>query len=279
MRDLPLNNRARTAQAASYAEESARSDSLCNTALAEILAELGIAGRDRDYLTSMPRICTYFYLLGSWLEDEPFRKDVTHAICLHNFGIKLLDDVVDDDVPCSGGALAVVGSLLCEEAYLEFAKRGVAADYFRFRPRAFVPLWRDQFALDDLRAETLEEWLTFSQLRICRLLVFYSGFLGSLKSHILDPETTARVFDAIGDVWTIFDDCRDKAKDRKATGNRHANLALLVERGAVAREDALALLENRYAFVRGVVEETPPPLDFFPFFEEVVERSRLALSA
>jgi len=279
MRDVSVRTGATTAPKASYAEESASSDARCNTALAEILAQLGTVGRDRDYLMSMPRICTYFYLLGSWLEDEPFRKDVTHAICLHNFGIKLLDDVVDDDVPCSSGALAVVGSLLCEEAYVEFSKAGVAADYFLFRPRAFVPLWRDQFELDNLQAESLEEWRTFSQLRICRLLVFYSGFLGSLKSHILDPATTARVFDAIGDVWTIFDDCRDKAKDRKATGNRHANLALLVERGAVAREDALALLEERYEFVRRIVAETPPPLDFFPFFEDVVERSRQALSA
>jgi len=264
----------RIKSAASYEEESAWSDALCNSALAEMVGDLGLGGDDKDYLMSMPRICTYFYLLGSWLEDEQFRRPLTHAICLHNFGIKLLDDVVDDDTRCSGGALAVVGSLLCDEAYLEMSKLGVTADYFLHRPRAFVPLWRDQFELDHLPAGSLEQWKLFSQLRICRLLVFYSGFLARQRSHVLDPATTAKVFDAIGDVWTIYDDFRDREKDRRAVGNRHANLALMVERGIVARQAVEDLLDERSEYVRGIVAQCPPPLDFSPFFEGVVEKCR-----
>lgn len=269
-----MNLRTQSTPAASYESESAWSDEMCNAALAEMVEGLGIKGEDRRYLMSMPRICTWFYILGSWVGDEQFRKPLTHAICLHNFGIKLLDDVVDDDTPCSAASLTVVGSLLCEEAYVEMSKLGVAADYFLHRPRAFVPLWRDQFDLDDLGSGTLEEWKVFSQLRICRLLVFYSGFLSRQRSYTLDAETTARVFDAIGDVWTIFDDFRDRERDRQVTGNRHANLALLVESGAVEKAAVAALLEERFDYVRGIVDRYPPPLDFFPFFEHVVQRCR-----
>ena len=259
---------------ATYAEESSWSDVMCNQALDEIIRDLGIDGQDRDYLVSMPRICTYFYLLGSWIEDEPFRRQITHAICLHNFGIKLLDDVVDDDTSCSGGALAVIGSLLCDEAYAEMSRAGVSTDYFLHRPRAFVPLWRDQFDLDLVKASSIEDWMRFSELRICRLLVFYSTFLNRQRSATLDAETTAMVFNAIGDVWTIFDDFRDREKDRRVDGNRHANLALLVETGEVGRDEVEALLEERYEFVRRTVASHPPALDFFPFFENVVQKCR-----
>lgn len=263
-----------TGSAPSYDQESSWSDDMCKIALTEIVDELGIAGQDRDYLMSMPRICTYFYLLGAWLGDEEFRRPITHAICLHNFGIKLIDDVVDDDTRCSSAALAVVGSLLCEEAYLEMSKLNVSSDYFLHRPRAFVPLWRDQFDLDHLSAGSLEEWRVFSQLRICRLLVFYSGFLGRQRSHVLDAATTRKVFDAIGDVWTIYDDFQDREKDRRAPGGRHANLALLLESGAVSRASIEALLNEQYEYVRGIVDQYPPPLDFFPFFRRVVQKCR-----
>jgi transposase len=74
---------------------------------------------------SYERMCTWLFVIGVWQNNDEITRGLTHAICMHCFGIRLIDDVIDDDVPCSHGTLSLVGSLLTEAAYVGMAKLGI----------------------------------------------------------------------------------------------------------------------------------------------------------
>lgn len=257
-----------------YIIESSLSDRKCQSEISKIVDGLQLSTTDSNYLLSMPNICTWFYILGCWLDDADARVGLGYSVAMHCFGIKLLDDIVDDDTPCSHAGLMTAGTLVCDAAHREMVQFDMIEHFFRYRPGVWTGLWRDQFDLDLMPSERLEDWLLFAEKRTGRLLDFYAGFLSQHESHKLDEATICETAMRIANIWSVFDDCKDVEKDRIAGQNRHTNLRLMIERGSLSKAAVFALLQREQDFIMSVVRRSPPCLNFQPFLENVIQRCR-----
>ena len=155
-------------------DERKRIESLLSNDAAEALSGIGMTPDAYDYATSLrahirtPVFCTF------WCLDPALRDALNRGIALHCLGIKLVDDLLDQDTRFSSVDLApgvyliqTGTAFLCTVAPPEKTHETLKQYYSR--------IWRCELAELRKRPSTFEEWLHTARIKAGEILECYTA--------------------------------------------------------------------------------------------------------
>jgi hypothetical protein len=204
------------------------------------------------------------FLLSVWAQDIDARRELSSALACHIVGMKLLDDLVDQDsgvdrFELGGGALTL---LLAAAA--QFQGFAGSADIARTLDDNFLRICRTQLKCKQTAARTLEQWLGYAEDYGSRFLATY-GRVGGLAAGLNHEQATVpeRFASAFGMIITISDDLTDYFRHDERDGNIGA---LLVD-GAVTRERVEGELRSQRQKAIDAATALPTAHDLLPVIE------------
>ena len=255
----------------SYSSEWATATKRLDSEVSALMEALGITETCTRYINSVRGFPKYIYPLAAWVPNAEIRLKLGVAFSLHCFGVKLLDDIVDDDTFCSPRDL-VIGSEFCNRAYVILTEIDATSAFFSLYTRYWSEI-TPHLRSERLRPiRTVEEWKTGATLKCGRILRFYAHVGAVYSGKHRRFLSVGNAIESMGVVYTLLDDIRDQNNPAE----QDSNIVALINKGLISLDDVRNLLEASAETASQIVSEDR----FFPiearYFSDI-EKVRNAL--
>jgi len=239
-----------------------------------LLAATGASAEMRRYVADMKGYPRIPYLAALWVPDRDRRVAIGAAVCVHAIGIKLLDDLLDQDQPYSRWDQAL-GVFLMQAAAASLAQHespALAMDAFA---RDYEVIWRMQLLEAAVPPRTLSAWIEYARVKSGRMMASYAE-VACLAGGAPEAIPAARDFaEAVGVLFMIGDDLRDLAE----TGEAPGNLAWMAKQHVVTRGEVLAAIDAWAARAGASIRSRAPSHDLSSFVDGYARRLRGQVAA
>lgn len=246
-----------------WAEAQARTLAEAET----LLAAAGASAEMRGYVKDMKGYPRIPYLSALWVPERDCRVAAGAAVCVHAIGIKLIDDLLDQDQPHSRWDQAL-GVFLIQSASALLAQHENAARAMNAFARDYEVFWRMQLREAAIPPRTLSEWIAYARVKSGLMMANYAD-VACLMGGALEAIPVARDFaEAVGVLFMIGDDLRDFDEANAPPGN----LVSMTRRRVVSPGDILASLDEWRERACGAIRSRPASHDLSPFIRNYVQR-------
>lgn len=228
----------------------------------ELLAQLGMTPAGVDYALSRKGAVIWADVATFSIRDRSDARVVRDGFEAHMLGIKLLDDLVDQDVACEDADL-LAGTHLLNVGFARLSDAQHGRLCIQLLERRFRPIYA--FVANELRAppDSFERWFDLAVVKGGALFGSYceAAVIGAGGS---DSEATeaGRLGHCLGVLLMIRDDVRDSVEKREVRGNlvsvydashasdfqaridAHANEARTIVEGGRISPDVVRILDD-----------------------------------
>jgi hypothetical protein len=196
------------------------------------------------------------------------RIELGVSSCVHAIGIKLLDDLLDQDQDLSRWD-QILGVYLLQSSTASMAAIGAHSDVCTAFAHDYAVIWRKQLEEMRLPAHSLSSWIDYARVKSGQMMANYAE-VTCLAAGVPASIRTARKFaEAIGVLFMIGDDIRDYHERSEHRGN----LAHLLAIGSARSEQAVsAITAWRDRAVSAVLGDPAPAFDLSRFVERFATR-------
>jgi len=216
------------------------------------------------------KFAKYIYPMAAWVEDSARRRAVGTAFVIHCWGVKLLDDIIDDDTGYRHPDLAVAGIRLYEHAASILASQELSDAFFRLSRAKLPAIWRHLKKEPDTTLTSLEEWDASSRVKCGHIMAFYAQLGNELNARPADGGIIHAAIEPLGIVYTAIDDIRDVGNAKE----EHANLKAMIQKGYVDRSDAIVMLDDASNEFEANIAAAPPSFNFLDYFRDDINKCR-----
>lgn len=228
----------------------------------------------RNYVLSSKGFSKYIYPLSAWVCKPEIRFSTGCAFALHCYGIKLLDDIIDQDQPFTDADLVSAGTAFCNQALSDLGKVGALSIAMELYPVYWPQIWRHTRKEPTTVINTLDHWAQSARIKCGRILAYYGEIACVMSGLTQEAAHVKSGLEAMGIVYTVLDDIRDAHNPRE----QHSNIKVLIDRGAVDRGAAAAMVDAAAAEFESCIEAAPPAFPVFYGFRKDIEKVRRALA-
>jgi hypothetical protein len=238
------------------------------------LTSLGMSPQGLDFVRDLQGYPRTPYYTTLWVRDPRARADLGAGVSIHAVGVKLIDDLIDDDQPLSprdqifGVQLLSVGTTL-------LAGRERPVEVLRTLEEDYRDIWRQEIVeVAAPRPTTVESWIAAARIKAGVMLANYAA-VNCLAAGLPELVPTAREFgEALGVLYMIGDD----AVDFDDIDERDGNLAHLVASGAVELAEVVAAIDEWRGRAVAAVRQGDPVCDLVPFFDHFAAKLKGLIS-
>ncbi len=238
------------------------------------LTSLGMSRQGLDFVRELPGYPRTPYYTTLWVRDPRVRADLGAGVSIHAVGVKLIDDLIDDDQPLSprdqifGVQLLSVGTTL-------LASHERPVEVLKTLEDDYRDIWRQEIVeVAAPRPTTVESWIAAARIKAGVMLANYAA-VNCLAGGVPELVGPAREFgEALGVLYMIGDDAVDFAEIHERDGN----LAHLVASGAVDVTDVAAAIDEWRDRAVAAARQGDPVCDLVPFFDHFAVKLKGLLS-
>jgi hypothetical protein len=227
------------------------------------LASLGMSQQGLDFVRDLQGYPRTPYYTTLWVRDPRARADLGAGVSIHAVGVKLIDDLIDDDQPLSprdqifGVQLLAAGTTL-------LAGRDRPVEVLKTLEDDYRDIWRQEIVeVSAPRPTSVESWIAAARIKAGVMLANYAA-VNCLAGGAPEMLAPARQFgEALGVLYMIGDD----AVDFDEIDERDGNLAHLVRSGAVGAGEVAAVIDEWRDRAVAACRQGEPICDMVPFFD------------
>ncbi|MCA3449712.1 MAG: hypothetical protein INF92_04960 [Rhodobacter sp.] len=255
-----------------FVEEWSQIQEIIQSEMRAVLVDHGATQQLLRYVAEMkgyPRVPCF---AAAWIENPSERAHHATCHCLHAVGIKLLDDVIDQDQEVSNADLAL-GHVLIQHALARLPADAAELD---FALRAWRPIWAHIVREPQTALQDIDAWFSGAEIKAGRMMEFYARLSSRTAMSLTSPEEqTARAMNLVGQIYMVGDDIRDW----HVLGERRSNLFEMIAGDERARQSVRARLDAMSGELGGILALYPPALDFAPEVARIADKWHRALTS
>jgi hypothetical protein len=204
------------------------------------LTDLGMSEAGLTYVRELRGYPRTPYYMTIWVADPVLRRELGVGVCVHAVGVKLIDDLIDDDQPI-GVRDQIFGVQLLSVGTTLLGSHRRPARVLSVLEADYRDIWRQEVReVNAPRPTDLESWIAAARIKAGVMLANY-GAVACLAGGDDRDVPRARDFgEALGVLYMIGDDVIDHTEH----GERDGNLTHLVATGRVAVADLHAEIDR-----------------------------------
>ncbi|MEM5585926.1 hypothetical protein WNZ15_25955 [Roseibium sp. AS2] len=250
---------------ARFSEEWTRSQDVIQSETRQILRDHGASENLLNYVLEMKGYPRVPYFSSAWIGNEKERAHHGICYCLHAVGVKLLDDVIDEDQDVPNADLAL-GHVLIQHALARLPMDDGAG---QFALQAWQKIWSYVVQEPRITIDGTEDWFRGAETKAGGMMEFYAR-LGARTARSLQApeEQAARAMNLVGVIYMVGDDIRDW----HALGERDSNLFAMIEDDQAERKAVRERLGRIREELQQILIHYPPAFDISPEVNRIARK-------
>lgn len=237
-------------------ESAAAIDALMDEA-DQLMAEFGTPASLIVYVHLRKGWMRKLYPTAAWVRDGDLRRRLALANGLHCLGLKLLDDIIDEDTDFRGREL-IVGQQFCMRALELVNEAGALPAFFRDYQAVWGPITRHITKEPTTPILSLKQWEQSANVKAGDVLAAYARFCFCAEDRLDEFEAVRPAFHAFGTIFTVLNDYLGRDRPTEA----HSNLFALIGQGVIQPAEVADLIRTCFDRFESCLAANPPELDF-----------------
>lgn len=246
-------------------EEWTRIQDVVQSEMRQILSDHGASENLLSYVREMKGYPRVPYFSSAWISNDKERAHQGISYCLHAVGVKLLDDVIDEDQDVPNADLAL-GHVLIQHA---LARIPMDDDSVKFVLQSWQKIWSYVVQEPRITINGIEEWFRGAEIKAGHMMEFYARLGARTARPFQAPEEqAARAMNLVGVIYMVGDDIRDW----HMLGERNNNLFAMIEGDKTELKAVRERLGSIHRELKQILSHYPPAFDFSPELERIARK-------
>jgi hypothetical protein len=246
-------------------ELAAEWDEMHQDSRARVVADLrayGATPQALEYIGTRRLYLRSPWFFSVWVPEREDRREVSYDLARHMVGLKLFDDLLDQDSGLDQFDHGYAQALWNASLHSLCRRSEDPLRILRLFDEGFVPMSVSQVQVERAPARTMAQWRSYADQYGAGVMGCYAA-VGTVSGNRLDAVDAAY---ALGFGFGMLITVADDLTDYDTQGKREGNLGQLLLTGAATVEDITGLVEQMRALAVGGAD-VPPVYDVEPVID------------
>lgn len=238
----------------------------------KILASQGVSGKGLNHALNQPFYYRVPGLFSVWISDSTKRIKAAELMIIHCIGLKMIDDIVDNDHDIDHCEL-ILGAHLMQYAILHMADMAGTAhmEVHRLFFESYHSIYGSICSNNGRsKIDSLDSWITTANIQGGEVFSCYGMAASLIENHNAKQGGINDFCKGFGRLVILLDDFADYVDLNEEDGN----LAHLYKSGEISKAEILTILEDCWNLCKTSFETTEASHDLLPVTSSIYSRAR-----